>query len=218
MYFPFHLCLTVTWAQGQLRLSSNTHVSSFRCLLVGLGLRPRGEHGKKAIGMWEEGVEATESSEGSQGVAGRTRRWRASMPHSAWDQLAFSHLWSRDNPPSQSSGFVSQTGGELAKEGIFFFFSCTTFLGFLAVALYVGPTKDMNKRKTNKFISMCITLIHMGTLRGEYLKGLVRTWDDIASWQRNINYIFRKVTKQRTRIWSFLGRKLWEGKYMRNWW
>lgn len=57
----------------------------------------------------------------------------------------------------------------------FFFFSCTTFLGFLAVALYVGPTKDMNKRKTNKFISMCITLIHMGTLRGEYLKGLVRT-------------------------------------------
>lgn len=147
---------------------------------VSLELRPWREHGKRAIGTWEEGLEAAESSEWNQRVEGRTRTWSVSMPHSSWDQLALSNLLSLNNPPSKSSGFVRWTEVEyLQGRGIFFFLCYSPGLSGWSSVNWTNK-RQINNRTANRFICMCFTLTH-GRIQRWVSQKVGRIWAYIAS-------------------------------------
>lgn len=166
MYFPFLLCRIFTWTQGYPQTLIKHLLKHFEMLsckyYVSLGLRPWGEDGRRVTGIQEDGVEARESSEWSQGAGGRTRMWRESMSYSAWDQLALSNLLSMHSPSSKSTEplFVPWIEvGYLQEKG-------KIFIALFWLEPYkLTDKRQMNKRNTNRSLSACSSDLHIGAFR-----------------------------------------------------
>lgn len=76
-----------------------------------------------------------------------------------------------------------------------------------------GQQRYINKRKTEKFINMCI-IYPVAVLGDEQLEEIVRTWAFIPSLFLKKVINFRDMTRQRKETLSFQDSVLQESKYM----